>query len=145
MIALSLTWSSGAFAQEVPETAEGGRIEERFEEPVEPRATFEQEVPETAQQLTTEEAEKIKFDLSGLTFEGVTVYESSDFLPFYERYLGREVSLADINKIAGEISNLYLADGYILSFAVVLPQTVRGGHVSRPRNHSQTCPALRHG
>jgi hemolysin activation/secretion protein len=124
MMALPAVWSGEALAQDVPEA---GQIEERFEEPVEPRATFEQVVPETERQLPPEEAEKIKFELSGLIFEGVTVYESSEFLPFYEEYLSQEVSLADIYEIAGKVSNLYLADGFILSFAIVPAQTVRGG------------------
>ncbi|MFP6757095.1 MAG: POTRA domain-containing protein [Alphaproteobacteria bacterium] len=127
MMALPAVWSGEALAQDVPEGAEAGQIEQRFVEPVEPRATFEQVIPETERQLPPEEAEKIKFELSGLIFEGVTVYESSEFLPFYEEYLSQEVSLADIYEIAGKVSNLYLADGFILSFAIVPPQTVRGG------------------
>jgi len=129
MVTLPPIWSGGALAQDALEGAEAGQIEQRFDEPVEPRATLEPVVPETERQLPPDEAEKIKFKLSGLTFEGVTVYEGSEFMPFYEEYLGQEISLADVYGVAGDVSNLYLADGFILSFAIVPPQTIRGGIV----------------
>jgi hemolysin activation/secretion protein len=126
MIAFSAVWSGGAFAQELPEA---GQIEQRFDEPAEPRATLEQVVPDIERQLPPDQAEKIIFELLGLTFEGITVYESSEILPFYEEYLGQEISLADIYKVAGKVTDMYLADGFILSFAIVPAQTIRGGIV----------------
>ncbi len=84
-------------------------------------AALGQEVP------PPEEAEHTKFVLSGIVVEGSTVYRQADFLPLYKSLLGKEVSLADIRRIARAITAMYRRDGYILSQAIVPPQTIRNG------------------
>ncbi len=84
-------------------------------------AALGQEVP------PPEEAEHTKFVLSGIVVEGSTVYRQADFLPLYKSLLGKEVSLSVIRRVARDITALYLRDGYILSQAIVPPQTIRNG------------------
>ena len=123
--------SSGieATAQQVPPTAEPGRIEKRFEAPPVPKAVEDPVVPETERPLPPAKAKKIRFTLTGLVVEGSTVYDDKHFLPFYEKHLGKEVSLALIYDVAATISAEYRNDGYILSRAVVPPQRIRNGVV----------------
>jgi len=106
-----------------------GRIEKQFEEETKAKSTFEPIIPEGDDAVAPDEAEAIKFVLSGVLVEGSTVYDEVDFLPIYEAALGEEVSLADIYRMAGSISAKYRGDGYILSRAVVPAQRIRDGLV----------------
>lgn len=106
-----------------------GRIEKQFEEETQPKSTFEPVVPEGDEVVPPAEAEEIKFVLSGVLVEGSTVYDETEFLPFYESLLGEEVSLGDIYRVAGRISAKYRGDGFILSRAVVPAQRIRDGLV----------------
>ena len=45
----------------------------------------------------------------------------------YQPYLGKKVSQADLAAIASAISDLYRADGFHLSRAIVPPQDIQGG------------------
>lgn len=118
-----------SYAQQVPGTVEPGRIEQRFQELPEPRATDQPLIPETQRDLAPEEAEKITFVLSGITLDGVTVYAESDLVPLYERHLGQRVSLRTIYEIADAIAAHYRNDGYILTRVVPPAQRVSNGIV----------------
>ena len=113
--------------QQLPSTAEPGRIEKSFEQTPEPKSAFEPIVEEGEEVVAPEAAKAIKFNLAGIVVEGSTVYEDVDFLPLYEELLGTEISLAEIYRVANEVSAKYRGDGYILSRAIVPPQTIRNG------------------
>ena len=130
VIGASMIGMPAAGAQE----SEPGRLElllaqSEGEEETEAKSTFEPIVPEGDDAVAPDEAEAIKFVLSGVLVEGSTVYDEVDFLPIYEAALGEEVSLADIYRMAGSISAKYRGDGYILSRAVVPAQRIRDGLV----------------
>ena len=65
----------------------------------------------------------------GIVVEGSTVYQDSDFLPYYEEFLNKEISLAKVYEIAGAITARYRNDGYILSRANVPAQRIKNGVV----------------
>lgn len=67
------------------------------------------------------------FVLTGLTIDGVTAYPIKELAPLYAGYLAREVTMADLVKIAQAVTDKYRADGYFLTRAVVPPQAP-GGH-----------------
>lgn len=110
---------------------DAGRVEKRFEKPTQPKATLEKkiEVPPVTEEKLPAGAEKKLFTLSGVVVEGATIYADTDFLPLYEKYLGKTVSLADVYKIAEAITAKYRNAGYILSKAFVPPQTIQNGIV----------------
>ncbi|MDK9721145.1 MAG: ShlB/FhaC/HecB family hemolysin secretion/activation protein [Rhodospirillales bacterium] len=125
---LLLTGQGKLFAQQaVPGSADPGRIEKRFEQPALPKSVAEPVVPESPEQVPPEEAEKIKLTLSAVVIDGSTVYSENDLKPFYEDLLGKEISLADVYKIAEKITAKYGNDGYALSRAVVPAQRIREG------------------
>ncbi len=115
-----------AMAQTAPEP---GRIEKRFEKPIEPKSTLEPIVPEMEGPMPPEQAEKIKFTLTGLSIEGSTIYPETAFLPLYERYLGQEISLKTIYDVVGAITAKYGKGGYALSRAYVPAQKITNGIV----------------
>ena len=77
-----------------------------------------------------ENAGKIKFTLTAVRIEGSTVYSDAALLPLYDAYLGKEINLLTVYKIAEAITVKYRNDGYILSRALVPPQRIRGGTIT---------------
>ncbi len=73
------------------------------------------------------------FILKGIDFENVTVFKKEDFLPDYEAYLGKEVSLSTLHEIAFKITAQYRNAGYILSKAVVPPQQIGKDGIAKIR------------
>lgn len=125
----ALLVSGPAVAQDVPGSVDPGQLERRFERPPTPQAEPEAVVPrpEAEEQVPPEQAEQIRFVFSGLVLDGVTVYTEDELRPLYEEYLEREISLADLYAVADAITAKYRNDGYILSRAIVPPQTIEGG------------------
>jgi hemolysin activation/secretion protein len=122
------SFAASALAQ-VPGQLLPGPIERQFQQLPEPRAQPGAiQIPVPSQQAPAN-ADAIKFTLTGVTIEGATVYPEAALLPYYEKHLNREVSLADVYSVAGAITARYRNDGYILSQVLVPAQTVDGGRV----------------
>ncbi len=75
-------------------------------------------------------AEHIKLTLEKLMVEGVHIYSDADLSYIYEGFIGKEITLEDVYAISNEITNKYRSDGYILTQAVVPPQTIDDGQVT---------------
>lgn len=73
------------------------------------------------------EAEKIKFTLRKLIFEGNHVYSNAQLLPIYQSKLNTNISIAELQGIVQDITNFYRNNGYILSRAIIPPQHVNEG------------------
>lgn len=74
-------------------------------------------------------AENIKFNFGGLKINGANVYSEDELYGIYKDKIGTEISLADLYAIANQITLKYRNDGYILTQAVVPPQTIASGVV----------------
>ena len=74
-------------------------------------------------------ADKIRLVLKKVIIEDMTVYWSSQTEPLYDRLIGHEITLADVFGIAAALTAKYRNDGYILTQAIVPPQTIEGGVV----------------
>ncbi len=124
----AMVFSEPAFAQaSLP--VQAGQIERQFQRSPEPRAQpGSMQLPEVPQKPPTN-ASDIRFPLSQIVVEGVTVYPESALRPFYEGMLDKDVSLADVYAIAGALTARYRNDGYILSQVLVPAQTVEGGRI----------------
>jgi len=72
---------------------------------------------------------KPQFVLRGVTVSGAHAVSQDRIATIYQPYLGKQVSQADLAAIAGAISELYRADGYHLSRAIVPPQDIADGRV----------------
>ena len=70
-----------------------------------------------------------QFVLRGVNLSGARVISHDRIAALYQPYLGKKVSQADLAAIAGAISDLYRADGFHLSRAIVPPQDIADGHV----------------
>lgn len=74
-------------------------------------------------------AAEIRFPLAALEIDGVTVYRPEQLQALYRDLVGREVTLAEIFRLAAAITLRYRRDGYILSQALVPAQEIRDGRV----------------
>ena len=72
---------------------------------------------------------KPQFVLRGINVSGAQAIPHDRIAAVYQPYLGKKVSQADLAAIAGAISDLYRADGFHLSRAIVPPQDIADGRV----------------
>jgi hemolysin activation/secretion protein len=117
-------------AADLPGTVQPGQIEQQFEP--EPKIRAGQParigVPELDQPVPSE-AKDIRFKLTKIVIEGVTVYSESELLSAYRNLLNKEVLLSEIYQIASSLTAKYRNDGYILSRVIVPVQLIEGGEV----------------
>ncbi|MDA9450625.1 MULTISPECIES: ShlB/FhaC/HecB family hemolysin secretion/activation protein [Bradyrhizobium] len=72
---------------------------------------------------------KPQFVLRGVNVSGAHTVSQDRIAAIYQPYLGKQVSQADLAAIAGAISDLYRAEGFHLSRAIVPPQDIADGRV----------------
>jgi hemolysin activation/secretion protein len=72
---------------------------------------------------------KPQFVLRGINVIGAHTIPHDRIASVYQTYLGKPVSQADLATIAGAISDLYRAQGFHLSRAIVPAQDIAGGRV----------------
>lgn len=59
--------------------------------------------------------------------EGMSIYAREDVLPFFQPVIGEDITFSRLYDVASEVTALYRADGYALSFAFFPPQIVENG------------------
>ncbi|MFQ5450338.1 MAG: ShlB/FhaC/HecB family hemolysin secretion/activation protein [Nitrospinaceae bacterium] len=105
------------------------RFEKRFAVPPPPKSTVVPVKPETLKPMFPAELRNIKFKLKKLVIQGSTVYPKNRFRHLYRNFIGKQVNLEHIYRIAHAVTRKYRNDGYILSQAVVPPQKIDEGIV----------------
>src|SRR5437868_2755360 len=126
LVAAALDCAAIAHAQ-VPGGVQPGQIEKQFERPREPQAPGSIVVPPLPEQRAPAEAERVRFTLSRVNVEGASVYSEEQLRPAWQPLIGREISLADLYKVAESLTRRYRNDGYVLSQVLVPAQTIRDG------------------
>lgn len=125
-----LLGSPGALAQTIPPALDPGVIQRQFEPEPTPRPPVAPPVvPELAPGIVPPEAEAIRFTLLAVEPDGGTVYAEAELRPLWAELLGQEISLADVFRLAEQLTARYRNDGYILSRALVPPQEISDGTV----------------
>ena len=69
-------------------------------------------------------------DVKEIRLSGYTLFQKADFKPILSRYVGRCLSLSDMNALMDEITNLYIAKGYITSKTYIPAQDLSKGTLS---------------
>jgi hemolysin activation/secretion protein len=108
----------------------------RIEKPVLPRTAGIAQTP-TAPEIThpqhgalpEAEAQKITFKLQQIIIGGNTVYAATTLQKLYQDKLNTVVSLVDVENIVQAITTKYRNDGYIISRAILPPQSIKNGIV----------------
>ncbi len=119
-----------AWAAELPGAVLPGQIEQQFKKEPQIRAGQPERVvvPEVDQPVPSN-ARGIRFKLTKIVIEAVTVYSESELRSVYQDRLDQEVSLSEIYQIASSLTAKYRNDGYILSRIIVPVQSIEGGEV----------------
>ncbi len=121
--------AGGAYAQQLPGSADPGRLQERFREPAAP--TVEEITSPQSIDINSTIPEAVDgFVLNGVKLEGVTAFPATEFDPLIGEYVGRKVDLDSLNHLAARITNAYRRQGYFLSRALLPEQEVEEGIVT---------------
>jgi len=121
-------------AQALPGAVDPGRLPHRFEDtPPEPLSRPGRTVIDPGEALPPEEAESVTFPFSGLAIEGATALPEDRLRAVADGMRGRTVSLADVYGMVARLTALYRNEGYVLSRAILPPQTIEEDGVVRVR------------
>lgn len=116
--------SGSALAQVIPPSAQPGRERQQFQQPTPPPAVHRSPMIVLPSTVAPAGAAKIKLKLNGVVVSGSTVYTSAELAPLYSKFVGKRITVGDLYLIARRITAKYGADGYVLSRAIVPPQTL---------------------
>jgi hemolysin activation/secretion protein len=122
LIAIGVSFSFAAAAQQVPPGVSPGQIERQFESPPRARAADDQIVVESATQQAPANAADLSITIQSIAIDGATVYSSSELLNKFVDFEGQTVPLTRIYDLANSITALYRSEGYVLSRAIVAEQ-----------------------
>ncbi len=75
------------------------------------------------------EADKIKFQFNGVILEGNQLFSTKQLKPLWEKELHKNISITQLFGIVQNITNFYRNNGYILSRAILPPQSIKSGVV----------------
>lgn len=126
-----LPYGSVAYAQNIPGSADAGRVETRPEDILPPRPAPPSLIPETAppEESRPAGAEDMRLVLKDVTIEGLSVFTPEDIKDIYQDALGQDIALSRIWDFAAAITARYRQAGYFLSRAYVPAQEIESGTV----------------
>lgn len=112
-----------------PPSAEPGQIERYLQTPAAPKIPGKGPDLNGDFRVPPDEAGELSLVLGSVVVQGSTVYSDEDLAPLWKDRLGRKIALAEVFRIADAITAKYRNDGYILSRAILPPQTIEDGAV----------------
>jgi hemolysin activation/secretion protein len=115
----------------LPSPADPGRIDERVspQRPPERKPELpEMRVPQPRE--SPEGLRAVRLTLRELRIEGATAIPVERLQAHVSRYVGREITGANIFALAHQLTALYRAEGYILSQVIVPPQSFSDGRLA---------------
>ncbi len=74
-------------------------------------------------------APKIHFRLTSVIITGNTVFSDKQLQAIFKPYIGKDIPVTQLEKMVHDVTTKYRDSGYILSRAILPPQTVRQGVV----------------
>jgi len=130
-VCVALLTSIKAEAQTIPRSVEPGRIvRDPSQRQIEPRQSGPEFFPEEKLDAELIDQGNAKIvELRGIIIDGSSIYEPDDITGLYSEYIGERVSFADLQNIARRVTLKYRNEGYVLSRAVLTPQSIKNGLV----------------
>jgi hemolysin activation/secretion protein len=111
----------------LPGSVDPARVGNVLAPPLEPAETASVSVPGYTPRAISAAAVHTTFTLNQLHVVGATVYGNTQIENMFRNYIGRTVSLADLQRMADTITLKYRNDGYIITRAIVPAQDIRNG------------------
>lgn len=115
--------------QEFPSSWEIEQIASGLPSQTEPRSIVLEHSQDEETGTSDIDTGELSLTLNAIVLEGSTVYEDGELEALYVDFYGTEIALAEVFRIASRITTKYRNDGYILSRAIVPPQTISDGRV----------------
>jgi len=106
-----------------------GQLEREFAVPPAPRTGEGPTIPPTPGQQAPADADRVRFTLKRVELAGNTAFTTPQLAVHVAALEGREVSLADVFRLADTLTLTYRNAGYVLSRVIVPPQEIRDGVV----------------
>jgi len=116
-----------AAGQAIQNQADPGQIEKRIKERGVVPPSQAPDLPALPEPAPTVSEDEGTFLLTGISVTGATVFSETELAPFYEEFLGKEITLGAVEEILSRLTQLYRDTGYILSRAVAPPQDLADG------------------
>lgn len=69
----------------------------------------------------------VRIAVAGFTYQGNTLFSAAELDAIMAPYVGKELTLADLERAVGNITNAYRAKGYLLASASLPPQSIKPG------------------
>lgn len=128
---LSLLNTNSALAVDnTPTSTQPGIVIKNLEEDRRAPASLEGNFIVEDKQSGADDASKEKvFTLEKVILEGSTIYSESEVNNLLAGYIGKPVSLNDLNVIAKVLTKEYRNDGYVFSSVILPPQKIKDGIV----------------
>ena len=120
-------------AQDVPGSADAGRIEIDPQRLLPPRQDRGLILPQSAAPealIPPEGADAINFVLEDVAITGMSAFSQEEMVDIYRPYIGQEIPLSMVWAFAQEITARYQAEGYFLSRAYVPAQEIEDGIIT---------------
>jgi hemolysin activation/secretion protein len=111
-------------AQGVPPSTNAGQVPQRFEAPPEPLSQPRGGTVQLPSTIAPDDAASIWLRVAKVSVRGSTVYGAEGLADLTRALTGRRVKLSDVYALAARITARYGSDGYILSRAIVPPQSL---------------------
>ena len=121
--------SASAWAQALPQTLPGGTPLLPTSDPCASCAAPVAQAATAPQSLPAAPAPAVSFRLNDLRLNGAEALSAEELRSTTGPYIGRDVTLADLESLAQAITQRYRERGYFLAQALVPVQTVQGGIV----------------
>jgi len=123
--------TAGALAQvQLPPSVDPGRVDERAAPPRKPAPRpAPPEIRSPAPAALPDALKAVRVRLKEVSIEGSAVLMEQAWA-LANRYVGREITAAEIFELARELTALYRNAGYILSQVIVPPQTLSDGRLA---------------
>lgn len=114
---------------DLPSTADPGRVSEPFLRARPTKVAPEIEPAPIRKRKISAAARKISFTLNDVQIDSNQAVDARALLPYYQKYIGKRVTFAELQDIAHAMTVHYRKQGYVLSQVIVPPQKVVNGRV----------------
>ena len=122
LLAATIVITTSAFAADRPDS--GTLLRESTPPPtLRPQPQLPKIEPQQPQKEVDTTGVRVK--VSGFTFTGNTVFSVEELTALMSGYIGKELTLAELNSAAATITDAYRARGYFLASANIPPQTIK--------------------
>jgi hemolysin activation/secretion protein len=122
VLAATIAVATSAFAADRPDS---GTLLREGTQP--PSLRHQEQAPKIVPPQQSKEVAPsgVRVKVSGFVFTGNTVFSTAELTEIISAYIGKELTLSELNAVAATITTAYRARGYFLASANIPPQTIK--------------------